>query len=325
MGTNRRAGGLALAAALLVGCDGGVVVSEGERRALADYEEAAADGARAFESLGAATDALDAQLEADADDAAVDAAIDALATEVAALERAVQDLEEAELELRRASYGDAPGVRRDALAGAVLYVVGVAAFAVTMRALSDRMSQTRTRRDQALEREDFTAYERERAEMRSLGAQAAQQLVTKVLPNPVRRAASLVPGAELVITAQSAISDVTTLAATDACRVAPDSDECRFGASTADSGAVVVIPAGELQITVTAPGLARTVVDGVVVAEGERVTLEVDLPAHADLPGENDGDIQHCYGHFGCFDGTSDWLPTECASEGGTPMPGPCP
>lgn len=65
--------------------------------------------------------------------------------------------------------------------------------------------------------------------------------------------------------------------------------------------------------------------------EGGRVTLEIDPVEHADLPGEDTGDVLHCNGTFGSFDDRDpsawpgDSFMRECMSEGGTPMSGPCP
>lgn len=318
-------------ALLLASCGGGVTVSEAERQALADYEAAAGDSAAALDGLAEATATLAARLDDGASDAMVDEAIDAQALRLTELEDAIEALEAAEAQLQRSVYGDAPGVRREPLAGAALYALGVAAFAVTMRALNNRMNEARARRDAALVAEDPEAYAAAQGEMGEVAVEAARQLVTKVIPNPVDRVASSVPVGQLLITARDAVNDVTTLVATDACRVDPESDECKLGATTADSETAFEVPAGTLQVSVTGPGLARTIVDGVEVPEGGLVALEIDPVEHADLPGEGAGDVLHCNGTFGCFDNSNpdawpdDSFMTECMFEGGSPMPGPCP
>ena len=183
----------------------------------------------------------------------------------------------------------------------------------------------------ALEAEDFDAYADEQRTMAETGTQAAETLLTKVIPNPIDRVVSGIPGGQLVISTRDAVNDVSTLVATDACRVAPDSEECRIGATTADSESVLDVPAGTLQVSVTGPGLARTLVDGVEVPEGGLVTLDIDPIEHADIPGEGAGDVLHCNGTFGCFDNSNpdawpgDSFASECMFEGGSPMPGPCP
>ena len=316
---------------LVASCGGGVTVNDDERQALADYEAAAEDSAVALDGVGEATATLAARLEDGSPDAMVDAALDAQTLRLTELEEALDALEDAETLLQHAHYGDAPGVRREALAGAVLYVLGAAALAVTMRALNDRMNEARTRRDAALEAEDFDAYADEQRTMAETGTQAAETLLTKVIPNPIDRVVSGIPGGQLVISTRDAVNDVSTLVATDACRVAPDSEECRIGATTADSESVLDVPAGTLQVSVTGPGLARTLVDGVEVPEGGLVTLDIDPIEHADIPGEGAGDVLHCNGTFGCFDNSNpdawpgDSFASECMFEGGSPMPGPCP
>lgn len=326
----------ALAALGLASC-GGVTVSEMERQGLADYEQAAADTVRALDGLGQTSATLAMRAESEASDAMIDDAIDAQAARLSELEDAVGALQSAEELLQRSAYGPEPGVRREGLAAAALFVLTAAALAVTMRALSDAMLERRPRRDAALVDGDVAAYEEEQREINRLGVQAAETLVTKVVPNPVERAIGLVPGGELALTLRGTAQDLTTLTATDACRVDPDSDDCRLGATTGDSSMPVEVPAGTLQVVVTGPGLARTVVDDVSVAEGERVTVEIDLVEYDELPAEGASGVESCRGtytdtgaHF-CFDSTSGYdtledFRTECTVSGfpGTVHSGPC-
>ncbi|MBW2462380.1 MAG: hypothetical protein JRH11_12100 [Deltaproteobacteria bacterium] len=285
---------------------------------------AAEETAAALSGLALAAETITTRVDDGASDAMIDMAIDEQATRITELENAAGDLEDAEALLQSAAYGSEPGVRREGLAAYAAYWLAVIAFAATLNAISDDMLAERMMRDAALARDDIEAAQMHRRNIAASGTRGVETIITKVVPNPINTVVSLNPVGAILVPARDAFNDATTLVATDECRIDPESDDCKFGATTADSETDIEVPAGTLQVAVTGDGLARTVVD-VDVAEGERVVLEIDPVRTADLPVEGAGDILHCFGTFGCFDGTSDWVPAECRSEGGTPMPGPCP
>ncbi|MBX3273688.1 MAG: hypothetical protein KF729_25715 [Sandaracinaceae bacterium] len=298
---------LALAAATACGSESGPrVVTAEERAALERHVAAARMAVASVDALASSTDSMLAALEDGSSDAVVDERLAAHEAAVAGLEAAVAALVDAESPLDYAHYGDAPVVHREALLGPVLFVLGAAALAVTMRALNRRMNEQRALRDAAAEREDGEAYRAAHRAMSEIGIEAAEALVEKVVPNPLDRIASTTRVGNVLVSARDTYSDLDVLVGSSACAGDAMAQECRIGASRTDTGAPVVVPADTLQVIVTGSEVSRVVVDDVLVGEGERVTLELGAreAAHCSFTSAMPnpfqyGSVTYCYTAYG--------------------------